>query len=271
MYKTSLSVKKLNLDIDDEIIFKSLSLELKCGSINFIINDEVKSLLLFKSILNLVDSKSKTTLYSNKITDSFEEIGYYSPDIDIYKDLTVKRFFELSASYYKNNYDKYLKELIDLFHINLKDKIESLDRNKYELIKLIDCLYHLPSLLVFYEPYRYLEDYQIEIFNNYLTKLKENGTTILIYTKKLYNLYSSDNNYFIFSKYQLVNITSLKDKKFYIIYKGELITKLKILTIFGENTNKFTYIGPLSPLVFDLIKSKVEVINIKEAEDESII
>ena len=136
MVKTSLLVKKLDLSIEKNIIFKSLHLELKIGTINFILNERELTNIFFKSILNLVDSTKKVYLFNNKIEDSFEEIGYYHEDIDIYKDLTIKQFFKLSKSYYKNNYDARLDNLINLFHININDLINTIDKEKYEIIKL---------------------------------------------------------------------------------------------------------------------------------------
>ncbi len=262
MIKTSLLVKKLDLEQNKETIFKSLNLELKVGTINFIINEPNLVNLFFKSILNLIDSKSKTYLFNNDITDSFEEIGYYQADVDIFK---------LSKSYYKNNYDTNLEYLINLFNINTNDLITNLDKNRYELVKIIDALYHNPSLIILYEPYIYLTEIEKENLNNYLINLKQNGSTILIYTKNINNLYFKDNNYFIFSNYKLINIKKALKKKYIVIYKGELNTKLKIVKILQEDNNKLSYEGLLEPLLNDLITSNVSLINIKEARDESII
>lgn len=271
MIKTSLLVKKLDLEQNKNIIFKSLHLELKIGTINFIINEANLTNLFFKSILNLIDSNKKVYLFNNKIEDSFEEIGYYHEDVDIYKDLIIKQFFKLSKSYYKNNYDSRLDDLINLFHINVCDKIDSIDRSKYEIIKLIDALYHNPSLIILYEPYKYLSEYEIDILNNYLISLKNNGTTILIYTQKINNLFFKDNNYFIFNNYKLINIKELKNKKYIAIYNGNLNTKLKIVSVIQDYTNKLSFTGALEPLVKDLILSNVKLINIKVINNENII
>ena len=271
MVKTSLLVKKLDLSIEKNIIFKSLHLELKIGTINFILNERELTNIFFKSILNLVDSTKKVYLFNNKIEDSFEEIGYYHEDIDIYKDLTIKQFFKLSKSYYKNNYDARLDNLINLFHININDLINTIDKEKYEIIKLIDALYHNPSLIILYEPYKYLSNIEKDILNNYLIDLKAQGTTILIYTQRINNLFFKDNNYFIFNNYKLINIKELKNKKYIAIYNGTLNTKLKIISVLQDNTNKLSFTGPLEPLVKDLIESEISLINIKVINNESII
>lgn len=272
MIKNSLIIKKLNLEIDNVELFHSLSLSLQTKSINFIINNSKLTNLFFKSVLNLTDSKIVAMLFNNKIEDSFEEIGYYHQDVDIYKDLTIKHFFELSQSYYKNDYTKELLNLISLFKIDIHKKIKNLDRQTYEVIKLIDCLYHNPSLIILYEPYIYLSYEFIEILNDYLLKLNNDGSTILIYTKKIYNLHSKTNKYFMFSNNKLIDITKLKVTNTYkISYEGKLITKLKLLSLISNETSELTYTGPLLLILNDIIESKVELVDIMEVEHENTL
>ncbi len=259
MKKTCLNISKFTYKLNQYNIFNSLSLSLTHSSFNQVINEEGLFNILSKAVLNLTDSKIKASLFNSKIENSFEEIGYYNSDIDLYKDMTIKDLFKYSSAFYKNDYSSSLEVLINDFNINVKDKISDLDNEHYEIIKLIDSLYHNPSLLILDNPFKCLSNENKMILINHLTHLKESGTTILMYSPNISEMYNDTNNYYIFEGGKLTNILNLKNKK----YTVKLDRELELSKIFNKENDTITFIGTFIP-IFDYLKKKdVNIISIK--------
>jgi len=265
MLKNSLVLKKFYLKENNIEIFNNIALSLPIFSINFILNEPELTNTLFKCILNLKDSKARASLFNNPIDKSFEEIGYYNVDINIFKDVTVKDFFKMSNAYYKNDYSDELNHLIDLFEIDTKALISKLDKEHYELIKLIDTMYHNPSLVIMYEPFTNLSDTNVSKLTNAIINLKNNGTTFLIYTKTLKPLYDEANRYYFFYNSKLQTEKELKIKKYEIKYIGN-ITNLKLKLLKNEtfeDYNVLTYVGNILLILKELILNDITILDIK--------
>ena len=254
----SLEIKKFNYSMNKETIFSSLNLKLQRGTINYIINDIASSHILFQALLNLTDSNIKAYLFNNPIENSLEEIGYYNPNYSIYNNLTIKDFINLSNAYYENDYIDNALSLVSKFNLDLNKQIKDLSKEEYELVKLVDILYHEPSLAMLESPDLYLNQDNQNILNDYLISLKDKGKTILISSTKL-SLYSHTTNIYMFYLKKLMSLNELKIKKYIIKTKDEINTlKLKLLeTNKDADLTQLTYIGNLLPVLDEFNKRKI--------------
>lgn len=261
--KYSLVIKKL--ETTNKAILDT-SISFKPYTINILLNDEYKSHIFFKSILNLCDSKKKCLFYDRDINLNFQYIGYYSKHFDIYKDLKVKQFFKYSNSFYKNNYKDNIKRLLNIFSIDSETLIKDLDTSKYELVKIIDSIYHKPELLLLDNPYNCLDNDSINILNEEILNLKNDGSTIIISNNSLEYLYYNDTHYYIFSDNKLIDLQTLKNKRFEVeIEKDiEINFKLKLLSFNKKkNSNIIEYIGPSKLLLDELKKNNIKILSIR--------
>ena len=259
MKKKSLIVKKLN--IESENIFNQ-TIELSINSINLIIGSEKKGQILFKSILDLIDSSKKCYLFNRNLTKSLRFTGYYSPSFDIEKDIKIKDFFKYSMSFYKNDYTSNLERLLDLFKIDKNNKIKDLEKETIELIKIIEVLYHKPYLLLLDEPYKYLNSDQSRILNQELIKLKENNSTILINSNIFYLNYSLYEKIFVYLEPKFEDINLLKEKTYSLDIDFVPQTEVKIKGLQKDNET-YLYTGELKDL-FNKLDINIKLSNIKE-------
>lgn len=264
----SLVIKKFNYEENKEEIFNNLSLKLESGSINFILNDFKKSTLLFNLLFNLIDSPVKATLFNEKVLSSFEEIGYYSPYSDIYKDITIKEFLTLSNSYYQNDYYENAVKLANKFGLDLSKKINMLDKESYEILKLIESMYHDPSLVVLDNPYIYLSKENIDKLNECLNELKKQNSTILISSPDFNKIYNNIDKIYLYYLNKLVSSKDLKIKKYTVTLDGVINDfKLKLLTKeCDESVTTITFLGPLEILLDEFLKKNIKIIDIKVGE-----
>lgn len=262
MFKKSLNISKFSYKKNEEFIFNSLSLSLHHSSMNVVLNEENLFNLLIKTLLNLTDSKIKATLYNFKIEDCFEEIGYYNKDIDLYKTMTIKELFNYSCAFYKNDYINNLKILISDFEIDIKRKIKDLNDEEYELIKIIDTLYHNPKLIILDNPFLKLTQKNQNLLLYHLRNMVKEGATILLFDQNISRTYSKETNYFIFNDLKLIKISDLKNKE--INFKID--KEIEIMKPFIKNED---YIKTNSLiLMIDYLKNKdVNLIDLKVGDN----
>ncbi len=261
MKKTSLFVKKLNID-NYNILNNTFSLE--ANSINQILNENEKGAILFKAILDLIDSKKKCFLYEVDLNKSFSFIGYYSKDFEIDTTLRVHDFYSYSSSFYKNDYTDNLKRLLSKFHINPMSKLKDLDKETIELIKLIEAIYHKPDLLMLNDPYSHINTSNITDINEEIINLKNNNSTIFINSNKVLLNKIDIDSFFLYIDPRFVRVDSLKDKKYTLKIKTEFPLKIKKLTYISNET--YIYDGKISDLLNQLDLKVSMITFIKEGE-----
>jgi ABC-2 type transport system ATP-binding protein len=132
--------------------------------------------------------------------------------------MKVKDLLKYSASFYKKDCSKRIKELAEIMNLDLNKRIEDLSLGNKKKVGIIQGLLHEPKLIILDEPTSGLDPLMQQKFFELLEEENKKGTTIL------------------FSSHILSEVQRLCDRVA-IIKEGKIVTVEKISTL-KENTYK---------------------------------
>ncbi|QGQ94464.1 ABC transporter ATP-binding protein [Paenibacillus psychroresistens] len=151
-------------------------------------------------------------------TEIKKEIGYLPSEVFYYDNMRVIDLLKYSASFYKKDCTKRMKELIALLEIDPHKKIDDLSFGNKKKVGIIQGLQHEPKLVILDEPTSGLDPLMQMRFFDLLQEENKKGTTIF------------------FSSHILSEVQRLCNRVA-IIKEGKLIKLEKISTL-QENTYK---------------------------------
>jgi ABC-2 type transport system ATP-binding protein len=151
-------------------------------------------------------------------TEIKKEIGYLPSEVFYYDKMRVIDLLKYSASFYKKDCTKRMKELIEIMDINPQKKIDDLSFGNKKKVGIIQGLQHEPKLVILDEPTSGLDPLMQQRFFDLLLEENKKGTTIF------------------FSSHILSEVQRLCNRVA-IIKEGQLIKLEKISTL-QENTYK---------------------------------
>lgn len=147
-----------------------------------------------------------------------KEIGYLPSEVFYYDNMKVIDLLKYSASFYKKDCTKRMKELSEIMDLDLHKKIEDLSFGNKKKVGIVQGLLHEPKLIILDEPTSGLDPLMQQKFFDLLQEENKKGATIL------------------FSSHILSEVQKLCDRVA-IIKAGKLIKLEKISTL-KENTFK---------------------------------
>ncbi|WLR55886.1 ABC transporter ATP-binding protein [Mesobacillus subterraneus] len=176
-----------------------------------------------RTLLSLIypTSGSATIFGKDIITASPEikkDIGYLPSEVFYYDNMKVMDLLKYSASFYKKDCTKRIKELADVMELDLTKKIDDLSLGNKKKVGIVQGLLHEPKLIILDEPTSGLDPLMQQKFFDLLEKENKKGATIL------------------FSSHILSEVQRLCDRVA-IIKDGRIVTVEKISTL-KENTYK---------------------------------
>lgn len=148
-------------------------------------------------------------------------IGYVPSEVSFYDDLKVKELFEYSAKFYNNDSNGRIKELADIFEIDMGKNVADLSYGNKKKVSIIQAILHHPKLLILDEPTSGLDPLMQNNFFEVLKEENRNGTTIF------------------FSSHMLNEVQKICDRVA-IIKNGEIIEVEEIDKLRGKNYKKIT-------------------------------
>lgn len=107
-----------------------------------------------------------------------ENIGYLPSEIFYYDKMKVKELLNYSASFYKRNCEKKIKELSTIMELDLNKKIEDLSYGNKKKVGIVQGLLHEPSLIILDEPTAGLDPLMQKKFFDIIKKENSKGATI---------------------------------------------------------------------------------------------
>jgi len=235
-------VKNLNLHINKGEIFgfvgpngagKSTTIRAIMG----FIHKDKGSIFINGRLINEKDSSYK------------EDIGYLPGEINLYNNFTIEETLNFSASFYQKDCSKKMKELIKLFKLNPKTKIEELSFGNKKKVGIIIALMHEPKLLILDEPTNGLDPLMQNTLFELLREEKKKGTTIFFSTHILGEIKKICDRVGVIKNGTLLTIDEVNS----INYK----TEFNIVTIISEEYKKLSL--PIKDIVLkekskDMIK-----------------
>jgi ABC-2 type transport system ATP-binding protein len=164
-----------------------------------------------------------------------KEIGYLPSEVFYYDNMKVKDLLKYSASFYKKDCSKRIKELADIMDLDVNKKIEDLSLGNKKKVGIVQGLLHEPKLIILDEPTSGLDPLMQQKFFELLEVENKKGATIL------------------FSSHILSEVQRLCNRVA-IIKEGEIVTVEKISTLQENNYKKFKIEAkaPLSQEYFNL-------------------
>ena len=201
-----------------------------------------------RTLLSLIYPTSGRATIFGKDTVQFapeikKEIGYLPSEVFYYDNMKVKDLLNYSASFYKKDCRKRIKELAEIMDLDLNKKIDDLSLGNKKKVGIVQGLLHEPKLIILDEPTSGLDPLMQQKFFELLEEENRKGATIL------------------FSSHILTEVQRLCNRVA-IIKEGKIVTVEKISTL-KENTYKKFKIetkSTLDPDYFNLEGvSKLEV------------
>lgn len=163
------------------------------------------------------------------------EIGYLPSEVFYYDNMKVKDLLNYSASFYKKDCRKRIKELAEIMDLDINKKIDDLSLGNKKKVGIVQGLLHEPKLIILDEPTSGLDPLMQQKFFELLEEENKKGATIL------------------FSSHILSEVQRLCNRVA-IIKEGKIVTVEKISTLQENNYKKFKVETktPLEPNYFNL-------------------
>lgn len=148
------------------------------------------------------------------------EIGYLPSEVFYYDNMKVMELLKYSASFYKKDCTKRIKELAEIMDLDLTKKIDDLSLGNKKKVGIVQGLLHDPKLIILDEPTSGLDPLMQHKFFDLLEEENKKGATIL------------------FSSHILSEVQRLCDRVA-IIKDGKIIKVEKISTLKDNNFKRF--------------------------------
>ncbi|MEH7011124.1 ABC transporter ATP-binding protein [Neobacillus niacini] len=176
-----------------------------------------------RTLLSLIYPTSGSATIFGKDTVQFapeikKEIGYLPSEVFYYDNMKVKDLLNYSASFYKKDCRKRIRELAEIMDLDLNKKIDDLSLGNKKKVGIVQGLLHEPKLIILDEPTSGLDPLMQQKFFELLEEENRKGATIL------------------FSSHILTEVQRLCNRVA-IIKEGKIVTVEKISTL-KENTYK---------------------------------
>lgn len=138
-----------------------------------------------RTLLSLIrpTSGSATIFGKDCITHAPEiarDIGYLPSEVFYYDKMKVIDLLHYSASFYKKDCSKRIKELADRMDLDLKRRIDDLSFGNKKKVGIVQCLLHEPRLIILDEPTSGLDPLMQQTFFDLLREENRKGSTILL-------------------------------------------------------------------------------------------
>jgi len=147
-------------------------------------------------------------------------IGYLPSEVFYYDNMKVMDLLKYSASFYKKDCSKRIKELAEVMDLDLTKKIDDLSLGNKKKVGIVQGLLHEPKLIILDEPTSGLDPLMQQRFFDLLEEENKKGATIL------------------FSSHILSEVQRLCDRVA-IIKEGKIVTVEKISTLQENNYKRF--------------------------------
>jgi ABC-2 type transport system ATP-binding protein len=210
-----------------------------------------------------------------------QEIGYLPSEVFYYDNMKVKDLLNYSASFYKKDCSKRIKELAARLDLDLNKKIDDLSYGNKKKVGIIQGLLHSPKLILLDEPTSGLDPLMQNIFFDILAEENKRGATVLFSSHILSEVQKLCDRVAIIKDGKIVKIDSVQNMKEEAYLKVGFETKkpfdlsslglgkLNELTQSGNEVS-FLYKGDINVLTKKLASLDLVHVNIHEAELEEI-
>ena len=216
-YGKSLGIKDVNLEVEEGEIFGFIGP-----------NGSGKSTTIRLLLSLIYPTSGEAKLFGKDAIQCGPEvrkdIGYLPSEIFYYDKMKVIDLLNYSASFYKKDCTKRMKELADIMELDLNRHIEDLSYGNKKKVGIVQGLLHEPKRIILDEPTGGLDPLMQQKFFKLIREENEKGATIF------------------FSSHILGEVQALCNRVA-IIRKGSIIETADMKTLRENNYKKISIIG----------------------------
>ncbi len=211
-----------------------------------------------------------------------KDIGFMPSEVDYYDKMNALELLRYSAKFYKITDDNRIKELAEIFNLDLKKKMSDMSFGNKKKISILQSLIHKPKLLILDEPTNGLDPLMQARFFEILREENKNGTTIFFSSHILDEVQKLCKRVAIIKEGQIINIEdieTLRQKqlkkikiKFAEAFSSNDLNVKGVLSLEINNTHSISFLfsGDINELFKLLINKKISNIAIEEPDLEEI-
>jgi len=200
-----------------------------------------------------------------------KEIGYLPSEVFYYDNMKVIDLLKYSASFYKKDCSKRIKELAEIMDLDLNKKIDDLSFGNKKKVGIVQGLLHEPKLIILDEPTSGLDPLMQQKFFDLLEEENKKGATILLSSHILSEVQRLCNRVAIIKEGKIIKVEKISTlqesnhKKFKIEVKSKIeanyfnITGISALDIKG-NIISFLFRGNINFIMKKI--SEIEITNL---------
>ncbi|MDR7002538.1 ABC transporter ATP-binding protein [Neobacillus niacini] len=237
-----------------------------------------------RTLLSLIYPTSGSATIFGKDSVKFapeikKEIGYLPSEVFYYDNMKVKDLLKYSASFYKKDCSKRMKELAEIMDLDLNKKIDDLSFGNKKKVGIVQGLLHDPKLIILDEPTSGLDPLMQQKFFDLLKEENNKGKTILFSSHILSEVQKMCDRVAIIKEGKLVKVEKISTLRENNHKKFKLETKASIqnLSIDGvtnlevkDNITSFLYSGDINLILKKLSELELENLWIDEPDLEEI-
>src|SRR3954452_929200 len=142
-----------------------------------------------------------------------KQIGYLPSEVFYYENMKVKDLLKYSASFYKKDCSKKIKELAEIMDLDLTKKIDDLSLGNKKKVGIVQGLLHEPKLIILDEPTSGLDPLMQQKFFELLEKENKKGATILFSSHILSEVQRLCNRVAIIKEGKIVTVEKISNLK----------------------------------------------------------
>ncbi|MDI6816451.1 MAG: ABC transporter ATP-binding protein [Actinomycetota bacterium] len=158
-----------------------------------------------------------------------EDIGYLPSEVFYYDNMKVKDLLNYSASFYKKDCTKRMRELVEIMDLDTHKRIDDLSYGNKKKVGIVQGLLHEPKLIILDEPTGGLDPLMQQKFFNLLKEENSKGVTILLSSHILGEVQRLCDRVAIIKEGRIVNVEKMSDlaKSNYSRFKLESRTPIE--------------------------------------------
>lgn len=139
-----------------------------------------------------------------------QEIGYLPSEVFYYEGMKVLDLLKYSASFYKKDCSKRLKELSEIMELDLGRRIDDLSYGNKKKVGIVQGLLHEPKLIMLDEPTAGLDPLMQQKFFKLIREENQRGATVFFSSHILGEVQRMCNRVAIIKEGSIINIQDIK-------------------------------------------------------------
>jgi ABC-2 type transport system ATP-binding protein len=210
-----------------------------------------------------------------------KEIGYLPSEVFYYDNMKVIDLLKYSASFYKKDCSKRIKELAEIMDLDLNKKIDDLSFGNKKKVGIVQGLLHEPKLIILDEPTSGLDPLMQQKFFDLLEQENKKGATILLSSHILGEVQRLCNRVAIIKEGKIIKVEKISTlqesnhKKFKVEVKSKIednyfnISGVSALEI-NDNIISFLFRGDINLVMKKISDIQIANLWIEEPDLEEI-